>query len=76
MKIGAGTSHPNRHLHAAGWDMALALAAAGMHYDLFALEHPGWDMVPAWIWPALMLVFLFSALWSYGRHRRRRAGGR
>lgn len=71
MKIGAGTSHPNRHLHAAGWDMALAFAAAGMHFNLFALDHPGWGMVPNWIWPVLMLVFLFSALWSYGRHRRR-----
>ena len=71
MKIGAGTSHPNRHLHAAGWDMALAFAAAGMHFNLFALEHPGWRLVPNWIWPVLMLVFLFSALWSYGKHRRR-----
>ena len=71
MNIGAGSSHPNRHLHAAGWDMALAFAAAGMHYKLFALEHPGWEMVPSWLWPVLMLVFLFSGLWSYGKHRRR-----
>lgn len=71
MRILAGDSHPKRHLHAAGWDMALAFAAAGMHYNLFALEHPGWQLVPGWVWPGLMLVFLFSALWSYGKHRRR-----
>lgn len=73
MMILAGNSHPNRHLHAAGWDMALAFAAAGMHYNLFALDHPGWELVPRWAWPTLMLVFLFSALWSYGKHRRRMA---
>ena len=32
----AGNSHPNRHLHAAGWDMVLAFAAAG---KLDYLEH-------------------------------------
>ena len=73
MKIGAGTSHPNRYLHAAGWDMALAFAAAGMYFNMFSLEHPGWKIVPGWIWSVLMLVFLFSALWSYGRHRKRAA---
>lgn len=61
--------HPNRHLHAAFFDLILAGGAMAADAGAIRLDNPGWDMLPSWLWPGLAMVFLLSALFSYGRHR-------
>jgi hypothetical protein len=61
--------HPNRHLHAAFFDLILAVAAICAHTGALRLDNPNWDMLPDWLWPGLAMVFLLSALLAYGRHR-------
>ena len=39
------------------------------HSGAIRLDNPGWNMLPQWLWPGLAVVFLLSALLSYGRHR-------
>jgi hypothetical protein len=39
---------------------------------LIQADNPNWHLLPPWLWPGLAMVFLLSALWSYGRHRRSR----
>ncbi|MDQ2702547.1 MAG: hypothetical protein M3Y70_06970 [Pseudomonadota bacterium] len=63
--------HHNRHLHAALLDLILAAAAMAAHSGAIALDNPAWQLLPEWLWPGLAMVFLLSALWSYGKHRRR-----
>ena len=62
--------HPHRYLHAAAWDVLFAILAGGVHFGFIPLGHPVAERIPGWLWPALMALFLFTALWSYGRHRR------
>ena len=69
--LSSGT-HPNRFLRAALFDLILAVGAMCAHVGLIGLDDPRWKLLPAWLWPALAVVFLVSALWSYGRHRRSR----
>lgn len=64
--------HPNRHLHAALFDLILACGAMAAHEGLIRLDNPGWELLPDWLWPGLAMVFLLSALFSYGRHRANR----
>ena len=64
--------HPNRHLHAALFDLILASAAMCAHAGVISPDNPNWKLLPQWLWPGLAVVFMLSALWSYGRHRRTR----
>ena len=66
----ASGKHPHRHLHAALLDLILAAAAMGAHTGAFRFDNPNWELLPDWLWPGLAMVFLLSALISYGRHRR------
>ena len=61
--------HPNRHLHAAFFDLVLAAGAMAADSGAIRLDNPGWGLLPGWLWPGLAMVFLFSALFSYGPHR-------
>ena len=61
--------HPNRHLHAAFFDLILAVGAMCVQTGAIQLESPHWALLPPWVWPGLAIVFLLSALLSYGRHR-------
>ncbi|HET7655780.1 MAG TPA: hypothetical protein VFK18_02135 [Luteimonas sp.] len=56
-------------MHAAALDLILAGGAMAAHSGAIRLDNPGWDMLPQWLWPGLAVVFLLSALLSYGRHR-------
>jgi hypothetical protein len=42
------------------------------HTGLIRADNPNWNLLPHWLWPGLAVVFMLSALWSYGRHRRSR----
>lgn len=64
--------HPNRHLHAACFDLILAAGAMCAHTGLIRADNPNWNLLPQWLWPGLAMVFLLSALYSYGKHRRGR----
>jgi hypothetical protein len=61
--------HPSRHLHAALLDLVLAGGAMAAHNGAIRLDNPGWDLLPKWLWSGLTVVFLLSALFSFGRHR-------
>ena len=61
--------HPNRHLHAAFLDMILAGGAMAADRGVIRIDNPGWQLLPGWLWSGLAMVFLLSALFSYGRHR-------
>jgi hypothetical protein len=61
--------HPNRHLHAALLDLVLAGGAMAAHSGAIRLDNPHWDQLPRWLWSGLAVVFLLSALFSFGRHR-------
>ena len=61
--------HPNRHLHAALLDLVLAAGAMAARSGAIRLDNPHWDRLPEWLWPGLAVVFLLSALFSFGRHR-------
>jgi hypothetical protein len=61
--------HPNRHLHTALLDLVLAGAAMAVHDGAIQLDNPNWSLLPGWLWPGLAMVFLLSALFSFGRHR-------
>jgi hypothetical protein len=61
--------HPNRHLHAALLDLVLAAGAMAARNGTIRLDNPNWDLLPKWLWSGLAMVFLLSALFSYGRHR-------
>ena len=65
-------TQPKRHLRAALFDLILAAGAMCAHAGLIGFDNPNWKLLPAWLWPTLAVVFLVSALWSYGRHRRSR----
>ena len=62
--------HPNRHLHAAFFDLILAVGAMCAHTGVISADNPNWSLLPHWLWPGLAVVFLLSALYSYGKHRR------
>jgi hypothetical protein len=47
----------------------LAGGAMAAHTGAFRLDNPNWDLLPDWLWPGLAMLFLLSALFSYGRHR-------
>ena len=64
--------HPNRHLHAAFFDLILAVGAMCAHTGVIRADNPNWNLLPYWLWPGLAMVFLMSALYSYGKHRRGR----
>ena len=64
--------HPNRHLHAAFFDLILACGAMAADSGAIRLDNPGWSMLPDWLWTGVAMVFLLSALLSYGRHRSQR----
>ena len=64
--------HPNRHLHAAFFDLILAVAAMCADAGLIRLDNPNWDLLPGWLWRGVAIVLLLSALLSYSRHRRHR----
>ena len=64
--------HPNRHLHAAFFDLILAGGAMAADSGAIRLDNTGWSMLPDWLWPGVAMVFLLSALLSYGRHRSQR----
>jgi hypothetical protein len=64
--------HPNRHLHAAFFDVILAVGAMCAHTGVIRADNANWDLLPAWLWPGLAIVFMLSALYSYGKHRRSR----
>ena len=64
--------HPNRHLHAALFDVILAVGAMCAHTGLIRADNANWDLLPEWLWPGLAIVFMLSALYSYGKHRRAR----
>jgi hypothetical protein len=61
--------HPDRHLHAAFLDLILAGGAMAAHNGAIRLDNPNWDLLPKWLWSGLAVVFLLSALFSFGRHR-------
>jgi hypothetical protein len=65
----ASGKHPNRHLHAGLLDLILAAAAMAAHTGAIRLDNPNWKLLPDWLWPGLAVVFLLSALLSFGRHR-------
>ena len=64
--------HPNRHLHAAFFDVILAVGAMCAHTGMIRADNANWDLLPPWLWPGLAMVFMLSALYSYGKHRRTR----
>jgi len=64
--------HPNRHLHAALFDVILAVGAMCAHTGVIRAENANWELLPQWLWPGLAMVFMLSALYSYGKHRRSR----
>ena len=61
--------HPNRHLHTTLLELLLAGAAMAVHDGAIHLDNPNWSLLPGWLWPGLAMVFLLSALFSFGRHR-------
>ncbi|WP_181168267.1 hypothetical protein [Cognatiluteimonas lumbrici] len=42
------------------------------HAGLIRVDNPNWNLLPQWLWPGLATLFLLSALYSYGKHRRGR----
>jgi hypothetical protein len=65
----ASGKSPNRHLHAGLLDLVLAAGAMAAHTGAIRLDNPNWALLPPWLWPGLAVVFLLSALFSFGRHR-------
>lgn len=61
--------HPNRHLHAGFFDLILAGAALAAESGAIHFDNRAWDLMPDWLWSGLAVVFLLSALLSFGRHR-------
>jgi hypothetical protein len=50
-------------------DLVLAAGAMAARNGTIRLDNPNWDLLPKWLWSGLAMVFLLSALFSYGRHR-------